>query len=173
MLYVETAVMSTNFYILNSTSSCLILSKVAAILRIYYRSTWNPEEAQLQYDVLFNFMEHERSNSISSKCDSISTICGRSTWNLEEAEGMYWLSSSFKHTWMIISYIITHISSTEYDDFDIIQTAPESNIFHRSRLNLDEARLQTLIYTCIKFPSASSTHSLLTHLHKVFGIWKK
>ena len=37
----------------------------------------------------------------------------------------------------------------------------------------DEARLQTLVYMCIKFESSSFIASDQTRLHKVLGIWKK
>ena len=56
---------------------------------------------------------------------------------------------------MIISYIITHISSTEYEIFVIFQSTPESTLFNRSGWNLKEARLQTLVYMCKKFIALS------------------
>ena len=42
-----------------------------------------------------------------------------------------------------------------------------SPLHARSRWNLDEARLQTLIYTCKKCESSSSTPSHSTRVHKV------
>ena len=46
-------------------------------------------------------------------------------------------------------------------------TAPESTIFNRSRWSLDEAQLQTLVYTCIEFKSSMLISSYLTREHKL------
>ena len=69
----------------------------------------------------------------------------------------------------MISYIITHISSSEYELFATYLSAPKS-IFNQSRWHHDKARLQTLVYTCIKFESSSSTPSYQTRVHKVPSI---
>ena len=49
----------------------------------------------------------------------------------------------------------------------IFKVLQNRQFFNRSRWNLDEARLQTLVYTCIQFESSSSTPSYLTRVHKV------
>ena len=55
---------------------------------------------------------------------------------------------------------------------DNFRSAPESTIFNQSRWNFDEAQLQTLVYTCVKFKGSSFIPSYELRVHKVLGIWK-
>ena len=77
--------------------------------------------------------------------------------------------AQFLHTKLTGTKYLTSGENVKIDNYLIV---PESTIFNRSRWDLDEARLQTSVYTCIKFESSSSIASDQTRLHKVLGIWK-
>ena len=65
-----------------------------------------------------------------------------------------------------------YLTSGENVKTDNFQSVPESTIFNRSRQNLNEARLQTSVYTRIKFERYSLIASYQTRLHKELDIYK-
>ena len=104
-----------------------------------------------------------------------STIFNRSRWHHDEArlQTLVYMCikskspAQFLHTKLACKMYLTSGENVKTDNF---QSVPESTIFNRSRWNLDEARLQTSVYTCIKFKSSSSTPSYPTRVHNVLNI---
>ena len=73
----------------------------------------------------------------------------------------------------IPSYQTTmYLTSGENVKTDNFQSVPESTIFNQSRLNPNEARLETSVYTRIKFERYSLIASYQTRLHKELDICK-
>ena len=116
--------MSTNFYLSNSTSSSLILSTGAATLRIHCRSTWNPDEAQIQYAVMFINMR-DPARFLQHVMRFRQFVVDRHETLKRHRACIDCLPRSNILEWYYLIIIIIHISSTEYDNFAIIQTAPK------------------------------------------------